>query len=102
MLGYIGRRILATIPIGGGGLIAGCAIAAKAMKPDIKVFGVEAARYPSFTAKRAGQPPVCTGQTIAEGIAIKAVGDIPFALGSWRARAFAPSSFWRMRPRSRP
>ena len=70
------------VPIGGGGLIAGCAIAAKAMKPDIKVFGVEAARYPSFTAKRAGKPPVCTGQTIAEGIAIKAVGDIPFALAN--------------------
>ena len=52
------------------------------MKPDIKVFGVEAARYPSFTAKRAGKPPVCTGQTIAEGIAIKAVGDIPFALAN--------------------
>lgn len=68
------------IPIGGGGLIAGSAIAAKAIKPDIKVFGVEAARYPSFTARRAGQPPKCTGQTIAEGIAIKAVGEIPFGL----------------------
>lgn len=68
------------IPIGGGGLIAGSAIAAKGLKPDIKIFGVEAARYPSFTARRAGLPPVCTGQTIAEGIAIKAVGDIPFAL----------------------
>ena len=70
------------IPIGGGGLIAGCAIAAKAIRPDIQVIGVEAARYPSFTAKRAGQPPVCTGQTIAEGIAIKAVGDIPFNLAN--------------------
>lgn len=68
------------IPIGGGGLIAGSAIAAKGLNPDIKIFGVEAARYPSFTARRAGKPPVCTGQTIAEGIAIKAVGDIPFAL----------------------
>lgn len=68
------------VPIGGGGLIAGTAIAAKGMKPDIKVFGVEAARYPSFSARRRGEPPVCTGQTIAEGIAIKAVGDIPFAL----------------------
>jgi len=70
------------VPIGGGGLIAGTAIAAKAMKPGIKVFGVEAARYPSFTARRAGLPPVCTGQTIAEGIAIKAVGDIPFGLAN--------------------
>ena len=68
------------IPIGGGGLIAGSAIAAKGLKPDIKIYGVEAARYPSFTARRRGEPPVCTGQTIAEGIAIKAVGDIPFAI----------------------
>lgn len=68
------------IPIGGGGLIAGSAIAAKALKPDIRIFGVEAAMYPSFTARRAGEPPKCGGQTIAEGIAIKAVGEIPFAL----------------------
>ena len=68
------------IPIGGGGLIAGCAVAAKAMKPDIRVFGVEAAMYPSFSAKRRGEAPKCGGQTIAEGIAIKAVGDIPFAI----------------------
>jgi threonine dehydratase len=68
------------VPIGGGGLIAGTAIAAKAMRPDIRIFGVEAAMYPSFTARRAGLPPKCSGQTIAEGIAIKAVGEIPFAL----------------------
>ena len=68
------------IPVGGGGLIAGCAVAAKAMKPDIRVFGVEAAMYPSFSAKRRGEAPKCGGQTIAEGIAIKAVGDIPFAI----------------------
>ncbi len=68
------------IPVGGGGLIAGSAVAAKAMKPDIRIFGVEAAMYPSFTAKRRGEAPKCGGQTIAEGIAIKAVGDIPFAI----------------------
>lgn len=68
------------IPIGGGGLIAGSSIAAKALKPDIRIFGVEAAMYPSFSARRRGETPVCGGQTIAEGIAIKAVGDIPFAL----------------------
>ena len=68
------------IPIGGGGLIAGSAIAAKGVRPDIRIFGVEAAMYPSFTAKRRGEPPKCGGQTIAEGIAIKAVGEIPFAL----------------------
>ncbi|MDP2764974.1 MAG: threonine ammonia-lyase [Brevundimonas sp.] len=68
------------IPIGGGGLIAGCSVAAKAMKPDIRIFGVEAAMYPSFSARRRGEIAKCGGQTIAEGIAIKAVGDIPFAI----------------------
>ena len=68
------------IPVGGGGLIAGSAIAAKALKPSIRIFGVEAAMYPSFNARRRGEPPKCGGQTIAEGIAIKAVGEIPFAL----------------------
>lgn len=68
------------IPIGGGGLIAGSSIAAKALKPDIRIFGVEAAMYPSFSARRRGETARCGGQTIAEGIAIKAVGDIPFAL----------------------
>ena len=68
------------IPVGGGGLIAGSAIAAKGLKPSIRIFGVEAAMYPSFNARRRGEPPKCSGQTIAEGIAIKAVGEIPFAL----------------------
>ncbi|KQS55119.1 threonine dehydratase [Brevundimonas sp. Leaf363] len=68
------------IPIGGGGLIAGCAIAAKAIKPDIRIFGVETEMYPSFAARRRGETPKCGGATIAEGIAIKAVGDITFAL----------------------
>jgi len=66
------------IPIGGGGLIAGSAIAAKAIKPDIKVIGVEAARYPSYTARQKGEVAKCSGQTIAEGIAIKAIGEIPY------------------------
>ena len=68
------------IPVGGGGLIAGCSIAARAVRPDIRIFGVEAAMYPSFSARRRGETATCGGQTIAEGIAIKAVGDIPFAL----------------------
>ncbi|MBS0296504.1 MAG: threonine ammonia-lyase [Proteobacteria bacterium] len=68
------------VPIGGGGLIAGVATAAKAIKPDIKIYGVEAAMYPSFAARRRGEKAVCGGATIAEGIAIKAVGDIPFAI----------------------
>jgi threonine dehydratase len=68
------------IPIGGGGLIAGMALAAKTMKPSIRIVGVEAAMYPSFTAKLRGSNVKTGGQTIAEGIAVKAVGEIPFAV----------------------
>ena len=74
------------IPIGGGGLIAGCSIAAEAIRPELQVHGVEAAMYPSFTARRRGETPKCGGATIAEGIAIKAVGDIPFALADPRVK----------------
>lgn len=63
------------VPIGGGGLIAGCATAARAMKPGLRVFGVEAAMYPAFKALMEGQPPRCGGATIAEGIAVKQPGD---------------------------
>lgn len=68
------------IPIGGGGLIAGMALAAKAMKPSIRIVGVEAAMYPSFTEKLRGSNVKTGGQTIAEGIAVKAVGEIPFGV----------------------
>ncbi len=68
------------IPIGGGGLIAGMSLAAKHIKPSIRIIGVEAAMYPSFTAKLRGTNATAGGQTIAEGIAVKAVGEIPFAV----------------------
>lgn len=68
------------IPIGGGGLIAGMSLAAKHIKPSIRIVGVEAAMYPSFTAKLRGTNATAGGQTIAEGIAVKAVGEIPFAV----------------------
>jgi threonine dehydratase len=62
------------VPIGGGGLIAGIATAAKALKPDIEVLGVEAALYPSMKQFLAGEPLRCAGPTIAEGIAVKSPG----------------------------
>ncbi|MFN9926855.1 MAG: threonine ammonia-lyase [Phenylobacterium sp.] len=70
------------IPIGGGGLIAGMATAAKHVKKDIQVIGLEPAMFPSFTAKMRG---VRTAQnvgasTIAEGIAVKAVGEASYAI----------------------
>ena len=66
------------VPIGGGGLISGVATAVKAAKPDAEVLGVEAAMYPSFTARLRGFGQRIGGQTIAEGIAVKAVGDLTF------------------------
>ncbi|MFN3228748.1 MAG: threonine ammonia-lyase [Asticcacaulis sp.] len=68
------------IPIGGGGLIAGMAVAAKTLRPDIRIVGVEAAMYPSFAARRQGGTPITGGSTIAEGIAVKTVGELPFRL----------------------
>ena len=68
------------VPIGGGGLIAGMATVAKNLRPDLKVYGVEAAMYPSFTAKMRNLTPAIGGQTIAEGIAVKKVGEITYAI----------------------
>ena len=70
------------IPIGGGGLIAGMATAAKHVKPDIKIVGLEPAMYPSFTAKMRGVNAGVSGggATIAEGIAVKQVGDLSYSV----------------------
>ena len=70
------------IPIGGGGLIAGCATAAKHLKSDIRVVGVEPAMFPSFTARMRGVngPAGTGGATIAEGIAVKQVGDVSYGV----------------------
>jgi threonine dehydratase len=62
------------IPIGGGGLISGCSIAAKGLNPDMRIVGAEAALYPSMQRALAGGEQVIGGQTIADGIAVKAVG----------------------------
>jgi threonine dehydratase len=66
------------VPIGGGGLIAGVSAAAKAIKPEIRIFGVEPAMYPSFTARMRGVNAPCAGQTIAEGIAVREVGKLTY------------------------
>jgi threonine dehydratase len=66
------------IPIGGGGLISGVGTAAKALKPDIRIIGVEPAMYPSFTARMRGINAPCSGQTIAEGIAVREVGKLTY------------------------
>ena len=68
------------VPIGGGGLISGVAVAAKALSAGIEVIGVQTQLFPSYFEVRHGLPPVHGGQTIAEGIAVKSIGDIPLAI----------------------
>ncbi len=68
------------VPIGGGGLIAGCAVAACGVKPGIEVIGVEVAAYAAMAQRLAGQPVSVGGPTIAEGIAVRDVGLGPLAL----------------------
>jgi len=64
------------VPIGGGGLISGMAIAAKSLKPELCVIGVEARLYPSmYNAVRGTHLPI-RGDTLAEGIAVKSPGRI--------------------------
>jgi threonine dehydratase len=64
------------VPIGGGGLISGNAIAAKAISPQIEVVGVEAELYPSMWNALHGEDRPCGGATLAEGIAVKNVGKL--------------------------
>jgi threonine dehydratase len=62
------------VPVGGGGLVAGMAIAAKALRPEIRVVGVQTARFPAMQQALAGRPIACGPWTVAEGIAVKAPG----------------------------
>lgn len=63
------------VPIGGGGLIAGCAVAAKSVKPGIEIIGVQAALYPAMKAVIEGRDiPQRRGRSLAEGIAVKEPG----------------------------
>ena len=64
------------IPIGGGGLIAGNAIAARACKPGVEIVGAEAALYPSLWNALTGEKRETGGPTLAEGIAVKNVGKL--------------------------
>lgn len=68
------------VPVGGGGLIGGMAIATKALSPDTAVIGVETELYPSMRAALDGVESVCGGNSLAEGIAVKNVGLLPLAI----------------------
>src|SRR6516164_3124043 len=64
------------VPIGGGGLISGVAVAAKAVNPRIEIIGVQSTLYPSMYRLRHGEDPglPAAAATLAEGIAVKEPG----------------------------
>ncbi|MGB3724100.1 MAG: threonine ammonia-lyase, partial [Pacificimonas sp.] len=68
------------IPIGGGGLMSGGAVAAKHMKPGIELVGVQAALYPGMYARVRGETMASDGDSLAEGISVKSPGDMTFAI----------------------
>lgn len=67
------------VPVGGGGLVTGCAAAALELRPGIEVLGVEVEAYPAMAQRLAGRPVQVGGPTVAEGIAVRDVGELPFA-----------------------
>jgi threonine dehydratase len=74
------------VPVGGGGLVAGCAIAGQGLRPGLEVFGVQTERYPAMRQALAGLPIECGTSTIAEGIAVKAPGRITLPIVRERVR----------------
>lgn len=76
MLDTVPDLDILVVPIGGGGLIAGMAVAAKARNPAIRIVGVEARLYPSMLNKLGGTALAVGGDTLAEGIAVTEPGAI--------------------------
>ncbi|HET8701360.1 MAG TPA: threonine ammonia-lyase [Nitrococcus sp.] len=68
------------VPIGGGGLIAGNAVAASALNPAIEIVGVQCRRFPSMQQALIGEPACFGLATVAEGIAVKQPGRITLPL----------------------
>jgi len=68
------------VPVGGGGLISGMACAAKALEPAIEVWGVESKAYCAMHQRLAGLPVSVGGDTIAEGLAVRDVGELTLAM----------------------
>ncbi len=64
------------VPVGGGGMIAGMASAAKAMRPGIEMIGVETLRFPSMYSALKGSKPEFGSNTIADGIAVREPGKL--------------------------
>ena len=67
---------LLVIPIGGGGLISGISIVAKALNPNIKIYGVQTEKFPSMYNVLHKKELAILGDTLADGIAVKKPGEI--------------------------
>ena len=86
--GTVGLEMLHAVPdldtlviaVGGGGLIAGIATAARALKPDIEIIGVQTSRFPGMVNAIKGTHHPQGGSTIADGIAVGTPGLIPKAI----------------------
>jgi threonine dehydratase len=68
------------VPVGGGGLIAGSVVAARGLRPELAVFGVQSERFPSMRGALEGRHRDCGGDTVAEGIAVEHPGRIPLEI----------------------
>jgi threonine dehydratase len=64
------------VPVGGGGLISGIAVAAKALRPGVHVLGVESKTWSAMYQRLNGLPVQVGGDTIAEGMAVRDVGEL--------------------------
>ena len=76
MLDVVPDLDMLVIPVGGGGLMSGVGTAARALKPDIGLIGVEAELYPSMKCAIEGCNLPLGGDTLAEGIAVKQPGEL--------------------------
>ncbi|MGE0715414.1 MAG: threonine ammonia-lyase, partial [Alphaproteobacteria bacterium] len=65
------------VPVGGGGMIAGIVVALAALRPALRVWGVQAALFPAMRQRLAGEPIAAGGDTLAEGIAVAEPGRLP-------------------------
>ena len=80
MLEAVADLDVLVVPIGGGGLIAGIATAAKALRPEVHVLGVESKTWSAMYQRLNGLPVQVGGDTIAEGMAVRDVGNLPLAI----------------------
>jgi threonine dehydratase len=68
------------VPVGGGGLLAGCAVAARAVKTDLEIIGVESTTFPAMAQRLRGQEVSVGTETIAEGLAVRDIGEMPLTI----------------------